>query len=380
MDRIRTTIGFPLLFTLALFLVPAQAFAALININTADVVLLDTLPGIGPTKAQAIVDYRTAHGPFAKIEDIQNVTGIGPSTYTQIAPFITVGESASGPSPVTSVAATSTVPESKSSKSNRPPPPPSLRVEILGDDHAYPHVPLEFTIRARASDGDEDTDAQYTWGFGDGSEAVGKTVRKSFEFPGEYMVTVYARHGNTVGKGSLLVRVTTPTVRIVAVSADGVTVQNESNDTLDVSEWVLRTSDNSSYRLPVGTVLAARGSVLFPASITRLRVTGQSVLLYPSGGVAAAFPEVAAVMQPTSESVGSHSEQTVEPAAITPVNRTAHAIEPVIAPASATTVTLAGASTSVPAPAERGRGLFASPWALGFLGVLTMAGAALLVL
>ncbi len=48
-----------------------------VNINTANASLLDTLPGIGPVKAQNIIDYRTEHGPFLSIEEIQNVWGIG---------------------------------------------------------------------------------------------------------------------------------------------------------------------------------------------------------------------------------------------------------------------------------------------------------------
>lgn len=62
----------------------------LININTADLEELDTLPGVGPTTAQHIIDYRVEHGPFNAIEDIMNVSGIGPSTFDQIKDLITV--------------------------------------------------------------------------------------------------------------------------------------------------------------------------------------------------------------------------------------------------------------------------------------------------
>lgn len=62
----------------------------LININTASAAELQTLPGIGPSFAQRIVDYRTANGPFARIEDIQNVRGIGQATFDRIKDLITV--------------------------------------------------------------------------------------------------------------------------------------------------------------------------------------------------------------------------------------------------------------------------------------------------
>lgn len=61
----------------------------LININTASLEELDALPGIGPTTAQKIIDYRTANGPFTAIEDIMNVSGIGPSTFDEIKELIT---------------------------------------------------------------------------------------------------------------------------------------------------------------------------------------------------------------------------------------------------------------------------------------------------
>lgn len=62
----------------------------LLNINTASLEELDNLPGIGPALAQRIIDYREEHGPFLTIEDILNVSGIGPSTFDQIKDKITV--------------------------------------------------------------------------------------------------------------------------------------------------------------------------------------------------------------------------------------------------------------------------------------------------
>lgn len=61
-----------------------------ININTATLAELDNLPGIGPSTAQKIIEYREENGKFKKIEDIQNVKGIGEAKYEDIKEKITV--------------------------------------------------------------------------------------------------------------------------------------------------------------------------------------------------------------------------------------------------------------------------------------------------
>jgi competence protein ComEA len=61
-----------------------------VNINTATAEQLDALPGIGPSKAQAIIDYRNEHGRFTSIEDIQNVKGIKEGEFSKIKDYIRV--------------------------------------------------------------------------------------------------------------------------------------------------------------------------------------------------------------------------------------------------------------------------------------------------
>lgn len=61
-----------------------------VNINTATQSELDQLPGIGPSIAQRIIDYREENGNFQKIEDVQNVKGIGDAKYEEIKDSITV--------------------------------------------------------------------------------------------------------------------------------------------------------------------------------------------------------------------------------------------------------------------------------------------------
>lgn len=61
-----------------------------INVNTASLDELDILPGIGPSIAQRIIDYRTQNGDFKKIDDLKNVRGIGDALFSQIKDSITV--------------------------------------------------------------------------------------------------------------------------------------------------------------------------------------------------------------------------------------------------------------------------------------------------
>ncbi len=70
---------------------PQPSSGAKININTATQAELESLPRIGPATAQRIIEYRTANGPFGRIEDIMNVRGIGPATFEQLKDLITVG-------------------------------------------------------------------------------------------------------------------------------------------------------------------------------------------------------------------------------------------------------------------------------------------------
>ena len=62
----------------------------LIDLNTADEAALDTLPGVGPVMAQNILAWRESNGRFSSIEQLQEISGIGPSRYAQISPLVTV--------------------------------------------------------------------------------------------------------------------------------------------------------------------------------------------------------------------------------------------------------------------------------------------------
>lgn len=79
-----------LLSILAFFVFSAAAMAA-VDLNTATKSELDGVKGIGPVKAQAIIDYRMKNGPFKSVDDLKNVKGFGDKTVAKMRSELTVG-------------------------------------------------------------------------------------------------------------------------------------------------------------------------------------------------------------------------------------------------------------------------------------------------
>lgn len=63
---------------------------ATVSVNAADQAALETIPGIGPVKAAAIVTHRSEHGPFGSLAELIEVTGIGPATLEAMRPYVTL--------------------------------------------------------------------------------------------------------------------------------------------------------------------------------------------------------------------------------------------------------------------------------------------------
>ena len=386
-----------------MLLAPSAAYAALVNINTADAATLDTLPGIGPTKAAAIVDYRTENGPFAATADIQKVSGIGPSTFAQIEPFITVGDA---------VAAPSAAPALSSSASVAADPPtvaanPSTRsVARGGSANALVEVPAAFTATTHSGSGAEDGNASLAWSFGDGSSGQGSAATKTYHYPGTYLVTVTATDGAATASAELAVTVSEAAVAVAAVTGDGIVLRNATSTELDLSGWRMA-AGGGYFRFPSGTRILPNASALFPWTVTSLPVAYDVALEYPDGLVAARYePQACPVANPTQTGCGTGAQPQAPAGGSVEVQgvlstvdsvSTAHEHTAVTAPAAPEVPAAAGAlsatiaASTVPDAALSAdavsavspgvaKSLLHSPWTYGFLGILTVAGGAFLIL
>lgn len=96
---LRRIVATTLAFAMAALIVSGSAFAAgkpaptgKVNINTASVEQLTTLPGVGPKLAARIVEYRQKSGSFRAAHDLLNVQGIGEKNFAKLEPFLSVGD------------------------------------------------------------------------------------------------------------------------------------------------------------------------------------------------------------------------------------------------------------------------------------------------
>jgi len=383
-------------------LFPTFAYATeLININTADKVTLMELEGIGDTLANRIIEYRETNGPFSAIEDLihPNIERLYKSTFDKIKDHITVGDASAPESSVLPAAsstppdasggtAASIAPPSSSGKSPEYIPIPVLRLVTGGTRTISSGADTPFTAVVYDNKGNRRDGATVTWSFGDGMRRTGASVYHKYYEPGEYVAVVRA---TTSDGGDALVEtvitVKNAGITIASVSPRGITLTNSDSRTLDLSLWRL-SMGGQEFKIPEDTQILAGRTVLFPSQVIGLPAAGSASLLYPSGEVAATYPAVstpsagggsASGGQPSSGAVSYTTVSEVEPiqSARTDIQTYEDAVG---APAAATNLAAAGAALSPEPPPSRISLIFKSPWALGFLGVLILAGGAFIFL
>lgn len=264
-----------LIFSLG-WAVPAEA--NLININTADLDTLVTLPGIGPAYGQRIIDYRNANGPFKTIEEITNVSGIGQVTFSNIKDLITVGQTPSADTETSESAGATTTQSSGTSSSSSGSPlygasasssgsSSNISINAGKDRVALVGTPIEFKVEtSRGLSGQR----VFRWNFGDGSVQDGAVLSHIYEYPGEYVVVVYGSFPEGEVTARVNVKVLEAEILIVSASPEKIEIRNNSRHDVNLFGRALA-SNGEIFAFPRDTIIRAGQNIFFSQKVTKLR-------------------------------------------------------------------------------------------------------------
>src|SRR3989338_2363083 len=354
-----------------------------VNINTASVAELDTLPSIGEAPAPSIVEYREANGPFATMEEIMKVSGMGEGTYNSVKDHITVGSvesetpsenatsSGSGETATTAPSTTesSSVAQNSSESSYVSPPVPLMFAEA-GDDRAV-MVGADTEFHGYAYNRDREVLeglVRFHWNFGDGTTAEGDALLHHFEYPGTYAVVL------TIAQNRLAtsdrIKVTAEPARLgFWTNGDGsISIRNDSGHDLNLSGWLVRSFDYT-FALPEDTYVLTGATLRIPQKTIRFSATSaEAELLYPNGALAfnagdgAVTPAASGAAAPISEPAAAKPRQSASPVSAAPPP------EPIAQERPAISLSVAAAAASLPE---------GNPWTFGnlywWLGAFALA-------
>lgn len=236
-----------------------------ININTADSETLDTLPGIGPSKAEAIIEYRETYGLFGTIEEIKNVSGIGDATYADIKADITVGNVATDTNTSASdedieTEATSRDEEASSSSTEKKV--PLSDIVISAPKVAYVNQPVAFDVNPRS--GTSGRLVRYTWNLGDGMVSNEKTPEHTFLYPGTYVVMVESYYAKENHMARHELKVLDAELVITRSPSGDIHLHNDGNDEIDLGGFTL--TGDTSFTFPKYTILLSGSTLTIPHS------------------------------------------------------------------------------------------------------------------
>lgn len=384
-----------LVFLLVMMAVPAPALA-LVNINTADAAELDTLPEIGPTIAQRIIDYRIANGPYTAIEDVKNVKGIGDATFDKFKHLITVGsvpppEEEEEDTPDTTEgeaepAATTTPPAQTAQtpvSSYVAPPVPKIFADAGDDRTVIVGADTAFSGRAYDREQADVEPVRFSWNFGDGTGAEGASVLHHFDYPGRYAVTLSIAEERTSVTDRIIV-VAEPAKLGFSAEPDGsVSIINRAGRDLDLSRWIVR-NHAREFILPEHTTILAGATMRISQKTLGVFSSQESTLAYPNGVVAFRAGEGVSIASSTPSAARTGSSAAPEPApkkAAKTVARTAMPQAEPLPLAEETGPPINIGVLEAAAASALGEKPSATPyWWLGAMGLAVLAGAAALVM
>lgn len=257
-----------------------------ININTASTEELETLPNIGPVKAQAIINYRNEHGPFQKIEDIINVSGIGPVTFDKIKDSITVGE-AEEEQPQEAPPVTSTGP----TPTNQPP-------KANAGQDIIALVDQEITFDGSGSSDPENDPLYYFWNFGDGVTSKEIKPKHTYFYPSTYIVTLTVSDGKNSNTAIIKVSIYSQAIIISEFipnpegkdeENEWIEIHNQKEQMADLSGWQIKDeSSQKAFVFPESSLIGPKQYLVIKRSTSKISLNNDKdtlFLLYPTGDI-----------------------------------------------------------------------------------------------
>lgn len=285
---------------------------ALVNINTATLAELDTLPGVGPATAQKIIDAR----PFNSTSQIQNISGIGgpgSATYDNIINLITVDGQTTV---VVETKATSTASAGGSIVTPREPearPKPVETLIVSSPSQGFIGESVEF--RVKPAEGELNRLVRYDWNFGDGTTASGQDLSHIYQHAGTYVVVVESYYLKERQLARVQITILPPKVTIKQ-TVEGLSLTNRSDYEINLSGMKL-VATNWQFTFPEHSWLLPDSSLIIDGSsgVTSALLYSPEGRLVSSGGestIVRPTPRISAVSAPVTRVVDQSPTTTGE--------------------------------------------------------------------